>query len=125
MARVTVDDMDANDLTAFFEDEKLHREGLIVAAAEPAAAEMRTALRPHRRANPSAVDSISIAVAPSRAGFIQILVGAMGFRDFVLWFLNYGTRKQRPRPWLEPSAEKVRPGISERLAAFLGARGVR
>lgn len=123
-SHVDIKHMDVKQLTAYFDDEKLHREGLIVAVAEPAAALMRRNLAPHRKASPSAVDSVTVAVAPSRAGFIEVHAGAMGWRDFVLWFLNYGTRKQRPRPWLEPAADQVRPGIGERLAAFLnGKRG--
>jgi hypothetical protein len=118
-AKVSVDMMDLHTLTAYLENEKLHREALMVAAVDPTIAAMKQKLEPHRRASPSAVDSLGSAVAPSRAGFIEILVGAMGFRDYVLWFLNYGTRKQPPRPWLEPSADKVRPGIGERMAAYL------
>lgn len=121
---VEVQDMDVKQLTAFFENEKLHREGLIVAAGEPTLHLMQHKLAPHRKATPSAVDSLTIANAPSRAGFIEIHVGAQGWRDFVLWFLNYGTRKQPARPWLEPSVEAIRPLIGERLAAFLtGKRG--
>lgn len=121
-------------------DESVVREALIECAAKPTLEQMRANLEPHRRHDPSAVDSIGISIGAGEVGNVRILVGAVGDNalpgtdgmrspqdgkreGWILRFLEDGTSKQGATPWARPALDAVQAeGVGGRLAAWLATK---
>jgi HK97 gp10 family phage protein len=102
--------------------EKLLREGLRQAAAEPLIARMRETIS--RDTGLTAAD-IGAVDAPPTPGMVKIVVGAKGGkggRGFIAAFLEWGTSRMPARPWARPSYEAEKAHFAPRLTAFLRER---
>ena len=56
---------------------------------------------------------IKVRLAPDQ---LSATVGVSGNRRYIAWFLEYGTVKMGPRPFVGPSASKHLPGFERALA---------